>query len=72
MSITSVDVDDELISSIRSRTGAGLSKREIIHRALMELDQRLKQDQLADLIANGGLARTDALLDPSVRTSARR
>lgn len=72
MSITSVDVDDDLISSIRSRSGEGLSKREIIHRALMELDQRLKQDQLADLIAGGGLARTDALLDPAVRASARR
>ncbi|MBD0022673.1 hypothetical protein GII33_13260 [Gordonia pseudamarae] len=72
MRCTSDDVDDELIESIRSRLGEGLSTRAIVDRALRELDRRLKQDELADMTADGGFARTDALLDPSVRARARR
>ncbi|GAB4585269.1 type II toxin-antitoxin system VapB family antitoxin [Nocardia sp. IFM 10818] len=71
MSVTSVNVDDELIKTAQQLSGLG-TKREVIDLALRELVQRIKQRLLAERIAAGQLTPTPELLQPEFRAAARR
>ncbi len=71
MTVTSIDIDDELLHDARRLSGLK-SKRDIIDTALREYVRRGKQIELADRIAGGLLTPTPDLLDPQVRAQARR
>ncbi|MFD0000055.1 type II toxin-antitoxin system VapB family antitoxin [Nocardia sp. NPDC127526] len=71
MTVTSVNLDDELIETAQRLTGLG-TKHEVIDLALRELVQRIKQQLLAERIAAGRLTPTPQLLDPRFNEAARR